>query len=315
MKLQIIVKHILIQVLLFGTLWLGYAAWNTTVTDGSTLTATLWNDLVWQVSTNTSKLSNFVFPWSGDVTVSWNISASTPTASWHLTTKWYVDGVVSSGWDNLWNHTATQTINTAGNWINGASWNAGINVNSNWAVRIDTADATYDVWIQWGAATSGWARNLAILWTDEDSGDALYINHGWEYAGGTFVWWTDLWVQRYRDSWSSNYYLDPNSVSYLNDIRPHIIYDRDNTSYYLNPNSTSRLNYTVFDSAYSYTGWKGWSCHLYFRFHANGAWWAWWAVPLTGYNSGISSSIGYDSTYYYSCNGWCGLEMYVWSCN
>ena len=32
------------------------------------------------------------------------------------------------------------------------------------------------------------------------------------------------------------------SVSYMNDVRPSIIYDRDNTGYYLNPNSTSYWN-------------------------------------------------------------------------
>ncbi len=46
----------------------------------------------------------------------------------------------------------------------------------------------HDVWIQGGASTAGGdARNLALLGSDEDSGDTLYLNFGGEYAGGTVV--------------------------------------------------------------------------------------------------------------------------------
>jgi len=53
----------------------------------------------------------------------------------------------------------------------------------------------------------------------------------------------DSYAAIFRDSANpSNYYLDPASVSYLNDIRPSILYDRDNTGYYIDPNGTSVTN-------------------------------------------------------------------------
>ena len=51
----------------------------------------------------------------------------------------------------------------------------------------------------------------------------------------------DMYAPRYMDSDDANYYLDPNSISYLNDIRPNIMYDRGNTAYYLNPESGFRF--------------------------------------------------------------------------
>lgn len=44
------------------------------------------------------------------------------------------------------------------------------------------------------------------------------------------------------DSNNTAYYVNPDSVSVLNDIRPRIIYDQDNTGYYLDPASTSNTN-------------------------------------------------------------------------
>ena len=41
---------------------------------------------------------------------------------------------------------------------------------------------------------------------------------------------------------STGYYVDPASISYLNDMRANIYYDKGNTSYYVNPASTSKLN-------------------------------------------------------------------------
>ena len=40
----------------------------------------------------------------------------------------------------------------------------------------------------------------------------------------------------------TTYYVDPASISYFNDIRPNIMYDRNNTGYYIDPASTSRWN-------------------------------------------------------------------------
>jgi hypothetical protein len=51
----------------------------------------------------------------------------------------------------------------------------------------NTQGTTHDVWIQGGSATTGSERNLAILGTDNDSGDKLYINYNGEYTGGTII--------------------------------------------------------------------------------------------------------------------------------
>ncbi|NQU27809.1 MAG: tail fiber domain-containing protein [Candidatus Marinimicrobia bacterium] len=46
-------------------------------------------------------------------------------------------------------------------------------------------NATYDVWLQGGSATSGEARNLAVL--GHKAYDKLYLNYGTEYANGTII--------------------------------------------------------------------------------------------------------------------------------
>jgi hypothetical protein len=40
---------------------------------------------------------------------------------------------------------------------------------------------------------------------------------------------------------NTNYYLDANSISYLNDIRMNIIYDRQDTNFYVDPNGNSKF--------------------------------------------------------------------------
>jgi hypothetical protein len=50
----------------------------------------------------------------------------------------------------------------------------------------NTTNATYDVWIQGGAASSGDARNLALL--GDIGTDKLFLNYGGEYAGGTIIY-------------------------------------------------------------------------------------------------------------------------------
>ncbi|HEY8964751.1 MAG TPA: tail fiber domain-containing protein, partial [Alphaproteobacteria bacterium] len=80
-----------------------------------------------------------------------------------------------SGADNLGNHTATTTLNLANNMIN----NTGQIFYGPW-------HATYDVWLA-GSNTAAPARNLALLGTDNDSGDTLYVNYNSEYASGTVI--------------------------------------------------------------------------------------------------------------------------------
>ena len=53
---------------------------------------------------------------------------------------------------------------------------------------------------------------------------------------------SDLWADRLRDRQNGNYYVDPASVTVLNDVRGAIFRDQNNTGFYLDPNSASILN-------------------------------------------------------------------------
>ncbi|MGE0061423.1 MAG: tail fiber domain-containing protein [Xanthobacteraceae bacterium] len=79
--------------------------------------------------------------------------------------------------DNLGNHTATANLTMGAN----AIVNAGPISTGPW-------NSTYDAWYQGSvSSTTGGARNLALVGTDEDSGDTLYVNFNGEYAGGTII--------------------------------------------------------------------------------------------------------------------------------
>ena len=92
------------------------------------------------------------------------------------------------------------------------------------------------------------------------SGTSLYpTNNGWNIAIGT----TDPAGYKLRvvgtvrgtafyDENNPAFYLDPNSVSILNDVRASIFYDRDNTGYYVNPYGSSRLANIYADYIRSY---------------------------------------------------------------
>jgi len=66
-------------------------------------------------------------------------------------------------------------------------------------------------------------------------------NYHGRLRGDDIVVTGDVTADRYYDRNDTNYYLDPASTSYVNDIRFNIGYDRNNTNYYINPASTSRL--------------------------------------------------------------------------
>ncbi|MCU0461638.1 MAG: tail fiber domain-containing protein [Bacteroidales bacterium] len=82
-------------------------------------------------------------------------------------------------------------VNGANRLYLNSSGNVGIGTNAP-SERLDirgtirnTTNTTYDVWIQGGAATSGSARNLALL--GDIATDKLYLNYGGEYTGGTII--------------------------------------------------------------------------------------------------------------------------------
>lgn len=52
----------------------------------------------------------------------------------------------------------------------------------------------------------------------------------------------DIRVNVMYDRQDTSYYVDPNGTTSLNDLRPNIIYDRNNTGFYVNPDGTTRLN-------------------------------------------------------------------------
>ena len=49
-------------------------------------------------------------------------------------------------------------------------------------------------------------------------------------------------MPRFGDSDNTGYYVDPNGVSVLNDVRSSIFYDNDNLAFYVDPASTSKLH-------------------------------------------------------------------------
>jgi hypothetical protein len=69
-----------------------------------------------------------------------------------------------------------------------------------------------------------------------DSGNLNLRVDGWLYASDV------SYGSRFIDINDGNYYADPASTSYFNDMRANIYYDRDNTSYYANPGQTSYFN-------------------------------------------------------------------------
>ena len=76
--------------------------------------------------------------------------------------------------------------------------------------------------------------------TFEFWGDAVQYNA--EVASEVFRATRHMRAPIYYDLNDANFYLDPNSVSVLNDVRASIFYDRDNTNYYVNPAGTSVTN-------------------------------------------------------------------------
>ena len=70
---------------------------------------------------NTSPSQKLDVTWNGNF--SGTVTAATPTAATHLTTKSYVDSAISSGWaDNLGNHSATTTLDMNNNLVQQVRW-------------------------------------------------------------------------------------------------------------------------------------------------------------------------------------------------
>jgi hypothetical protein len=109
--------------------------------------------------------------------------ASQVNGNFNQLRTWLEQKVGAAGSANV---SVTGTLN-----VTGTTTLAATNITGNTVVagslRSDFGDTTHDVWIQGGAGTSGNSRNLALLGTDDDSGDTLFVNHAGEYTGGTRI--------------------------------------------------------------------------------------------------------------------------------
>ncbi|RJO67192.1 MAG: hypothetical protein C4523_10085 [Myxococcales bacterium] len=79
-----------------------------------------------------------------------------------------------------------------------------------------------------------------------DDGGFFDYNDGWiQFRGSLGLLFPDgnhrIQAPIMYDANNSGYYVDPNSVSRMNDIRPDIIYDPNNTGYYIDINGVSRF--------------------------------------------------------------------------
>jgi hypothetical protein len=95
----------------------------------------------------------------------------------------------------------------------------------------------------WSLTTSGTGNpgSTTACEVVPDSYPGLATNRN-IYSGQSVYAGEYMYAQRFYDSNSNSFYLDPASTSYLNDVRADIYYDRNNTSYYGNFASTSYFN-------------------------------------------------------------------------
>ncbi len=81
------------------------------------------------------------------------------------------------------------------------------------------------------AFISGQSMNIAGNATTAGNITAYTINQN--LGTGNSPTFSTVYAQQFIDSNDGNYYLDPNSISYLNDTRSNVMYDRENTGYYI----------------------------------------------------------------------------------
>lgn len=70
----------------------------------------------------------------------------------------------------------------------------------------------------------------------------INVSGNTQTKAGTLILSASVYSPIFVDLNDGNYYVDPNGVSFLNDIRPNIMYDRQNTAYYVDPNGSTVLN-------------------------------------------------------------------------
>ncbi|GMU41995.1 MAG: hypothetical protein AMXMBFR23_28610 [Chloroflexota bacterium] len=113
--------------------------------------------------------------------------------------------------------------------------------------------AGYSVILNWDNGTTGSAQTLRI--GNGAGSDVFYVR-----ADGL------VYAPQYRDLNDGSYYLDPASVSILNDVRATIFYDLNDTGYYVNPNSVTQLHYVLANNWFRAQGTTG----FYFESYGGG---------------------------------------------
>ena len=112
----------------------------------------------------------------------------------------------------------------------------------------------YAVIINWDNGAVGAGTQMLRI-GNGSSGDVFYVRaDGLSYG-----------VQ-YRDINDGNYYVDPNGVSIMSDVRATIFYDLNDTGYRVDPNGTSQLHYVLANNWFRPQGQTG----LYFESYGGG---------------------------------------------
>lgn len=115
---------------------------------------------------------------------------------------------------------------------------------------------------------TGWVYADAIRSFDRVDGTIFYdYNNTARYCDpGSISLLEDCRADLFRDLYDpTNYYIQARAVSFFNDIRPNIIYDRNDTGWYVNPNETSRLVFLQLGANRWHTSEEGWA-RLYFAY-------------------------------------------------
>jgi len=138
------------------TLWIVWVyainwSWVSTVSSGTNLTANIWNTTMGTFTWAIEILDTIVVKLTWDQTIAWTktfsnlpISSGSPTQTWQLANKAYVDGVVSAAWGS-W-----QTIVKVGSCRGYTSWTP----NDCYPTVPDCPAWWTDLWLNWSYITS-----------------------------------------------------------------------------------------------------------------------------------------------------------------
>ena len=232
-------------------------------------------------------------------------------------------------------------FNTGGNYYN--SYMGWMSNYMNQNVRTDASPTFYDLYV------NGWFRNNTNghgLY-NQNRGMHWYTNNGyWKSAGGGYGYGGVVMYNNYESdlrgyagywdgsgfgmlnssgNWQirieyGNAHMELYRITYMNDMRAYIYYDRDNTGYYSDPNGTNRLNFVNANNIYFNAGhmlysdsggWTGeynkiqWhSSHTYYQVINNG-----YHIFRYGGDGLESHQLARDGNYWNRYMGWMSNYM------